>query len=299
MTRPTGRFAPTPSGPLHLGSVVAALASWLQARSQGGRWLLRIDDLDPPRTVAGASAAIIAMLAALGLEWDGEVVYQSRRRAAHRSALEALRRTGAVYRCACSRREVGCGPYPGTCRNGIAHGRQGRTWRVRVEAAPIRFADGIQGEIVDDVAASSGDFVVWRADDLPAYHLAVVVDDAWSGVTEVVRGADLLDSTAGQIHLQRLLEIPRPRYAHIPVLLGDTGVKLSKQTGATPITPDAARAALHRACALLGLAPPAALAAAPVREQLDWALATWTLARVPRQRAFQASAAVNIARSSA
>lgn len=298
MTRPTGRFAPTPSGPLHLGSVVAALASWLEARTRHGRWLLRIDDLDPPRTVPGASAAIIAMLTALGLEWDGEIVYQSRRRAAHRAALDALQRVGAVYRCACTRREVGPGPYPGTCRNGVARGRTGRAWRVRVEGAAIGFVDGVQGEIVDDVATTSGDFVVWRADGLPAYHLAVVVDDAWSGVTEVVRGADLLDSTPGQIHLQRLLAVPQPRYAHIPVVLGDTGVKLSKQTGAAPITPDAACEALYRACVLLGLEPPAALAAAPVREQLDWALTTWTLARVPRRRALQASAAVNIARSS-
>ena len=274
----TGRFAPSPTGPLHFGSVVTAVASWLSARAQGGRWILRIDDLDPPREMAGAAAAIIHTVRALGLDWDGDVVFQSRRGAAYRSAVAALAAARQVFPCACTRAMTGARPYPGTCRAGIPPGRRTRALRVRVDGVPVTFDDAIQGTVVQDLQASCGDFVVQRADGYIAYHLAVAVDDAWSGVNEVVRGVDLIDSTPRQIHLQRLLGLPTPRYAHIPVVLGADGAKLSKQTHAAPVLPAGAPAALFGALDFLGLAPPANLAAQPVTELLDWALPRWSLA---------------------
>ncbi|MEQ8659718.1 MAG: tRNA glutamyl-Q(34) synthetase GluQRS [Gammaproteobacteria bacterium] len=273
-----GRFAPSPTGPLHQGSVVAAVASWLDARARGGRWLLRIDDLDPPREVAGAADLIIETLRALGLEWDGEVVWQSRRGAAYSTALAALAAAGALFPCACTRAMVGAGPYPGTCRDGLPAGRRARTLRVRVDAAEIAFEDRVQGRYAQRLDVECGDFVVRRADGFIAYHLAVVVDDAAAGVTDVVRGVDLIDSTPRQIHLQRLLGLPTPRYAHIAVVRDARGVKLSKQAGAAAVPPAAAATALAAALAFLGLAPPAELAGAPVTTLLDWALPRWQLA---------------------
>ena len=251
--RPCGRFAPSPTGPLHFGSLVAALASCCDARAAGGRWLLRIEDVDAPRARRGAERAILAALERCGFAWDGPVVRQSDRTGLYEAALERLRIQGAVYACACTRRENGSAPvgaggervYPGTCRNGIPADRSARAeraWRIRIPADPhestVGFRDRLQGQQSQDLATDVGDFVVKRADGLFAYQLAVVVDDAAQGVTHVVRGADLLASTPRQIILQRLLGFPVPVYLHHPVALNRAGDKLSKQTRAAPLPAD-------------------------------------------------------------
>jgi len=268
-----GRFAPSPTGLLHAGSLVAALASWLDARAQGGRWLVRIEDLDTPRNVAGAAEAIVAQLEAVGLRADGAVVRQSQRSALYEAALQALQAPGRAYPCACSRRDlalaVAAPPsraevraeaiYPGTCRAGL-RGRAPRSVRLRVERvegngeARIDWLDRRLGRQHQDVARAVGDFVLKRADGVFAYQLAVVVDDAEQGVTDVVRGEDLADSTARQILLQRLLGVPTPRYLHTPLVRTLDGAKLSKQTGATPLALDDPLAALRGAGDTLGLA---------------------------------------------
>lgn len=294
-----GRFAPTPSGPLHFGSVVAALGSYLSARKVGGRWLLRVDDLDPPRVVPGATDAILAGLDALGLGWDGPVVYQSQRGEAYLAALGDLRRQGLIYACRCSRRRLGGGPYPGHCRE-LALPDTGHALRVRVDGATVCLADAVQGDCGGPLAADCGDFTVRRADGVFAYHLACVVDDAWQGVTEVVRGADLLASTPRQVHLQELLGLPTPRYAHLPVVVDASGSKLSKQTRAPAVVPTQAAAALFAAADFLGLAPPAELRGAPPAELLAWALPRWSVDALDgRARAYTASSAANFAVSSA
>lgn len=288
-----GRFAPSPTGALHFGSLVAALGSCLDARTHGGRWLLRIEDVDTPRIVAGASEAILKTLEHYGFEWDGSVVYQSARHAAHVAALERLRESGAVFPCACTRRELeladaalardGSRRYPGTCRNGLAPGRTARAWRVHAQGR-ICFDDRVQGRQCEDLARDSGDYVVLRADGVFAYQLAVVVDDAEAGVTDVVRGADLLDSAARQIHLYQLLGIAPPRYAHLPVATNARGEKLSKQTHAPGLHEDSPAVALLAALRFLGQNPPLAdLRSAPSADIWQWALANWQLAAVPRQ----------------
>ena len=256
----TGRFAPSPTGPLHFGSLVAAAASCLDARAAGGRWLVRMEDLDQPRVQPGAADEILRALRRLGLDWDGEVAYQSARTARYE---EALRRLSAhTYWCGCTRREIadsslglaadGAAIYPGTCRDGLPAGRPRRALRLRVDDSKIVFTDRVQGRREQVLSRDVGDFVLYRADGQYAYQLAVVVDDAAQGVTDVVRGADLIDSTARQIFLQRLLGLPTPRYLHVPVAVNAAGEKLSKQTGAQPI--DLARPAheLRRALAFLG-----------------------------------------------
>jgi glutamyl-Q tRNA(Asp) synthetase len=286
-----GRFAPSPSGPLHFGSLVAAVGSFLEARTHGGVWLLRIEDVDTPRTVPGAADAIIATLARFGFEWDGDIVWQSRRLDAYAAALERLKGAGHAFPCACTRREMvdsaltrdGSRRYPGTCRNGLPPGRSARAWRVRAEGL-IRFDDAIQGPQQEDLADDVGDYVVLRADGLYAYQLAVVVDDADAGVTHVVRGADLLDSTARQIHLQGLLGIPHPSYAHLPVATNVAGEKLSKQTLARAIDDHAAATALAAALAFLGQNPPAELGRETLHDVWTWAHENWALANVPRRR---------------
>jgi len=240
----TGRFAPSPTGPLHFGSLVAAAGSWLFARAAGGRWLVRIEDLDRPRVVPGSAEEILAALNRYGLDWDGEVVRQSRRTTLYDAALAELRRRGVVYDCACSRADLqraasaplGSEPvYPGTCRDGLPAGRMARAIRFRSPDAMIAFDDLIAGRIEENVAAQTGDFVVKRADGPYAYQLAVVVDDAEQGVTQVVRGADLLRSTPRQIALQRALHLPTPMYAHLPLILAPDGSKLGKRDGALPL----------------------------------------------------------------
>ena len=275
----TGRFAPSPTGPLHMGSLIAALASWLDARAAGGRWLVRVEDLDRPRSVPGAADEMLRALERLGLHWDGEVVYQSRRDALYSAALDKLR--AHTYWCSCTRREIadsslalatdGAHIYPGTCRTRKAP--EGRALRIRTDKEEIRFHDRLQGAQSQVLERDIGDFVLYRADGLYAYQLAVVVDDAAQGVTDVVRGADLLDSTPRQIYLQRLLGVTTPRYLHVPVALNAAGEKLSKQTGAAAI--DASRAVLNKALSFLGQAE---------ADTLDEAVRNWDAARVARRR---------------
>lgn len=277
-----GRFAPTPSGPLHFGSLVAALGSYLEARSRQGEWLLRIEDVDPPRVVAGAADAILRTLEAFGFEWDGPVIYQGRRTEAYAAALAELARLGLVYACACSRRQLAetarrgvDGPvYPGTCR--ARHHGTG-AWRFRVPEARVAFQDGLLGRVACDLAAECGDFVLRRADGVYTYQLAVVVDDAEQGITHVVRGADLLTSTPRQIALQRALGLPTPAYLHLPVALDEQGDKLSKQTLASPVEAADPLPALLAAAAFLGLALPADIAA--VAEFWPAAQAAWPARR--------------------
>src|SRR5207245_6482196 len=275
-----GRFAPSPTGPLHLGSLIAALASWLDARAAGGQWLVRIEDLDRPRSVPGAADEILRALEGLGLHWDGEVVYQSRRDALYSAALDKLR--AHTYWCSCTRREIadsslalatdGAHIYPGTCRTRKAP--EGRALRIRTGSEEIRFHDRLQGAQSQVLERDIGDFVLYRADGLYAYQLAVVVDDAGQGVTDVVRGADLLDSTPRQIYLQRLLGLPTPRYLHVPVALDAAGEKLSKQTSAAPIESDPR--ALRRALGFLGQ---------PEAATLEQALRGWNPQLISRRRA--------------
>ena len=279
-----GRFAPSPTGPLHFGSLVAALASWLDARAAGGRWLLRIEDLDTPRNQPGATDDILRILEKLGLGWDGDVVFQSARTDAYREALKAL--GSSVYWCGCTRREVadsslglaadGAQIYPGTCRGGLAPGKPPRALRLRTPGDTIAFRDRAQGAQRQVLDTEVGDFVLLRADGQFAYQLAVVVDDAAQGVTDVVRGADLLDSTPRQVFLQRLLGYPPPRYLHVPAAVNAAGEKLSKQTGAVPIEPSRRDEALRRALAFLGQ---------PETRDLAEAVRQWNPALIPARRA--------------
>ena len=261
-----GRFAPSPTGELHAGSLVAALASFLDARAHGGRWLLRIEDVDETRTVAGSAHGIMQTLRLLGMDWDGEVAWQSQRKGLYQAACDQLGKQ--LFACTCSRREIadsrsgfatdGAPVYPGTCRNGLPAGRQARAWRVRVPvtgdpAAHVQFNDRWFGDISQDLATEVGDFVLRRADGFWAYQLAVVVDDAAQGVTAVVRGADLLDSTPRQIFLQRLLGLPTPSYLHVPTVNNARGEKLSKQTGAIALDLGDALGTLQRAAGFLGM----------------------------------------------
>jgi glutamyl-Q tRNA(Asp) synthetase len=301
MQRYRGRFAPSPTGPLHFGSLVAAAGSFLEARTRGGEWLVRMEDLDPPRVAPGAAQDILRTLAACGMEWDGSIVYQGARGEAYHSAVHRLRVKDLVYPCACSRREIADsavagieGPvYPGTCRGGLPPGKTARALRLTTRGTHVAFADAVQGDVAYDLERDFGDFVLLRSDDVYAYQLAVVVDDAEQGVTDVVRGSDLLASTPRQIHLQRLLGMPQPRYAHLPVAVNVAGEKLSKQTFAAPV--DAARPlpALVAALDFLGQQPPRELARAGTKQLWDWALANWRLDRVPRLAAAPAPPLVN------
>ena len=285
-----GRFAPSPTGPLHFGSLVAAVGSFLQAKSRGGEWLVRMEDLDPPREAPGAAADILRTLEAFGLHWDGEVIYQSRRHGVYQAALEKLKSLDAVYPCSCSRREIADssikgvdGPvYPGTCRDGVARERAPRAWRVKVDGQQVDIVDVVQGKLARDLAVDFGDFVVRRADGFFAYQLAVVVDDAEQGMTEIVRGADLLESTPRQIHLQRLLKLSTPDYLHLPVALNEKGEKLSKQTLAAPLDPARPLPVLLQAMRFLGQEVSPELAEGSLEDFWHWAVGNWEVRRVPR-----------------
>jgi glutamyl-Q tRNA(Asp) synthetase len=289
--QPIGRFAPSPTGPLHFGSLVAAVASYADVRSAGGRWLLRLEDLDPLRTVPGAADDILRTLEAFGFEWHGAVMAQSTRSAAYAAALARLQGAGAVYACSCSRKELGDAAlaaadgalvYPGTCRAGLPPGRTARAMRVRVGTGTLGCDDAVQGFISQQLEREVGDFVVKRADGYYAYQLAVVVDDAEQGVTDVVRGADLLDSTPRQILLQQLLGVPTPRFMHVPVATDEAGMKLSKQTRAARIDRSEPLRALRHALAFLGQTTPEA---ASLDELWQHTFARWDRARIPRRRA--------------
>ncbi|MGH8454961.1 MAG: tRNA glutamyl-Q(34) synthetase GluQRS [Nevskiales bacterium] len=284
-----GRFAPSPSGPLHLGSLLAALASWLQARSRAGEWLLRMEDLDRPRVSQAHADDILATLERHDLHWDGPVLYQSSRDDAYAAAADALARQGLLYACTCTRRELADsqpgidGPvYPGTCRNSPPIRPQKHALRLRVDDREWHVADPIQGEYLQTLAGNVGDFILRRSDGLFAYQLAVVVDDAEQGITEVVRGADLLSSTPRQMYLQAILGYPTPGYAHVPMLTNATGDKLSKQSHADPIARQQPEVALMVCLRLLGQQPPADLGDSGLQALLGWAQRHWNVERVPR-----------------
>jgi glutamyl-Q tRNA(Asp) synthetase len=327
-----GRFAPSPTGPLHFGSLAAAVGSYLDAKHHQGTWLVRMEDLDTPRCVPGASEDILRTLEAFGLYWDDDVgralpavektmsghfdrlrtgkarptvIHQSQRTAAYEKALQRLQAIGAVYPCACTRKEIADsalhgieGPvYPGTCRNGIPAGREGKAWRVRtnkfISVRPelvegrkgfdklgqngsiIEFDDALQGHITQHLESEIGDFVVKRADGLFAYQLAVVVDDAFQNITHIVRGADLLHSTPRQIYLQRLLGLNTPAYMHLPIAVNAQGEKLSKQTLAPAIATDDLITTLISVLEFLRQQLPSELRQGSVEEVLGWAVAHW------------------------
>lgn len=287
-----GRFAPSPTGPLHFGSLVAAVGSYLEARAQGGRWLLRMEDVDAPRTVPGAADQILRQLQAYGFEWDGPVWVQSERLDVYRAALDSLRAAGQIFVCGCTRKEMmdsslardGSRRYPGTCRQGLPKGRQARAGRFLAPAGELSWQDGVQGLQREDVARDVGDFVLLRADGQFAYQLAVVVDDAEQGVTHVVRGADLLDSTGRQIALQRALSVGTPCYAHLPVATNAQGEKLSKQTLAMSLDIRNAASVLWRVLDFLGQEPPVVLRGDSLNSVWLWGHAHWSLGKVPRRR---------------
>jgi len=291
--RVCGRFAPSPTGPLHFGSLIAALGSFLQARSQGGKWWVRIEDVDVPRTAPGAADAILRTLERCGLLWDGAVWHQSQRTEHYQAALAFLLRNKWVYPCTCTRRELAGYPrgadgsprYPGHCRTGPCQPGRPYALRLRVTNTQLTFRDAIQGEYHQHLESEAGDFVIRRADRLFAYQLAVVVDDADQGVTEVIRGSDLLDSTPRQLYLQTLLGLPTPRYGHLPVAVDERGNKLSKQTHAAPLDDRNPGPALWEALRFLGQQPPADLLNASPAEILDWAQAHWRLEQAPAVRA--------------
>lgn len=292
-----GRFAPSPTGPLHFGSLVAAVASYLDAKQRNGVWLVRMEDLDTPRCVPGAAERILHTLDAFGLHSDEPVIYQSQRSAAYQKAFEQLRTAGYVYPCGCTRREIADsalhgidGPvYPGTCRNGITGGREARAWRVRTghPPSPIEFDDALQGHISQQLESEIGDFVIRRADGLFAYQLAVVVDDAAQRISHVVRGADLLDSTPRQIYLQRLLGLATPAYLHLPVVLNAQGEKLSKQTLAQAV--EASTATLFEVLQFLKQQPPAGLRHGTIAKLLAWATNNWHPEKLSNCRQFSVS----------
>jgi len=294
-----GRFAPSPTGPLHLGSLVAALGSYLMAKRSGGIWHLRMEDLDQPRVVPGIADDMLATLESLGFQWDGEVVYQSRRTDHYREAAQELVRRGLAYPCGCTRAEIAqiaSAPhedglvYPGICRDGLPASKVERALRVKVYDEVISFDDVIMGRYSQHLSASCGDFVIHRADGPYAYHLAVVVDDAALGVNQVVRGADLLSSTPRQIYLQRLFGYVTPSYCHLPLVTGPDGAKLSKRDHAVSIAAgrDLAGeggALLLSALRFLGQSPPPALEGAAPGEVLQWGVASFDQSAVPRTSA--------------
>ncbi|MCS2611218.1 tRNA glutamyl-Q(34) synthetase GluQRS [Halomonas dongshanensis] len=279
-----GRFAPTPSGPLHFGSLVAALGSYLDARAQQGHWGVRIEDIDPPRCPPGADALILTQLERFGLTWDGEVSWQSQRNDAYQHALERLVAEGLAYPCSCSRKQWADSPiYPGWCRSGLREPGKPVAWRLRSDLGPrpVSWDDRLFGLTTFD-PATLGDVVLKRKEGLWAYQLAVVVDDAEQGITDVVRGADLLDNTPWQLQLQTALGALHPRYLHLPLIVTASGQKLSKQNLAPPLAEDAegVRRELYRALVALDQAPPKALAAEPPKTQLAWAIEQWDAAKL-------------------
>ncbi len=283
----TGRFAPTPSGPPHFGTLLAAIASYLHARASDAHWLVRVEDLDPPREVEGAADQMLRTLESFGLDWDGEIMYQSQRQAAYQSALDQLLSENKAFACACTNRDLADAKrgsegvvYPGTCRNGLPPGKAAHSYRARVDENPIGFEDLVQGRIEQNLATEIGDFIIRRGDGYFAYQLAVVIDDAAQGITQVVRGADLLGSTPRQIHLQHLLGLATPTYLHIPIVLDSLGRKLSKSEGAALIDPENPEDCWYQALAILGQQPPDDLRT--ILEYRDWAVAHWRPDRIPK-----------------
>ncbi len=293
-----GRFAPSPTGPLHFGSLIAAVGSYLEARRHGGEWLVRMEDIDPPREVAGADKLILDTLERYGFEWDGEVLYQSRRHEYYLNALDQLSRHSLLYRCGCSRKEIAergealglpAGVYPGTCRTHQVDTHQQHALRLLTESEPVTFVDALQGPQKQNLEDEVGDFVLRRADGLFAYQLAVVVDDAEQGITEVVRGSDLLDSTPRQILLQRYLGYPTPDYRHLPIAVNREGLKLSKQTFAPALEMANPLPSLWQALQFLGQQPPEVLLEGELDSFWRWSLTHWQSEAVPRRLAIPIS----------
>ncbi|MDP3677937.1 MAG: tRNA glutamyl-Q(34) synthetase GluQRS [Methylotenera sp.] len=288
-----GRFAPSPTGPLHFGSLVAAVASYLEVKTHQGRWLLRMEDLDKPREIKGAADTILHSLEKFGFEWDGDVLYQSQRHGLYEEAFNSLKNKQLIYPCTCTRKEIADTTnqfgidgiiYPGTCLSHPLKPNEANAWRVKTNALEISFVDAIQGEIKQTLSQNVGDFILKRADGLFAYQLAVVVDDAAQDITHIVRGADLLDSTPRQIYLQQLLGFSTPHYAHVPVATNAAGEKLSKQTLAKPITEDDANHLIFEALSFLGQYPSADLKHASLNEIWHWATNHWDIKKIPRLR---------------
>lgn len=285
-----GRFAPSPTGLLHFGSLVAAVGSYLDARSRGGEWLIRIEDLDPPREVSGAASQILQTLEGLALYWDGPVSYQSQRGDQYAAAVEQLLTRQLLFPCSCSRREIADsaiagveGPiYPGTCRPALYDDRNPRALRVKVDDRDLGFTDQLQGDIRQNLARDIGDFIIKRSDGVYAYQLAVAVDDALQGITHVVRGSDLLLSTTRQIYLQQLLGYSTPLYLHLPIAVNSAGEKLSKQTYAEPLDIQAGQTLASAVLGFLGQTVPEDLAEMTLSEIWSSAAATWDRQRLPR-----------------
>ena len=279
-----GRFAPSPTGPLHFGSLVTALASYLDARANGGKWLVRVEDLDPPREVTGSSALILDQLRALGMDWDGDVLYQSNRLSAYESILEQLEHRKVCFHCDCSRQRVSGleGIYDGRCRSRELASTPGLAIRLKIIPETVRFTDGIQGDYAQNLEREVGDFILRRKGGLFAYQLAVVADDAMQEITHIVRGYDLLSSTPRQIYLQQLLGLPTPSYAHIPIVVNELGQKLSKQHFAEPIDLKNAPSLLVSALQFLGMTPPPTLIGAAPAALMAWGAKHWDIQRVPK-----------------
>jgi glutamyl-Q tRNA(Asp) synthetase len=293
-----GRFAPSPTGPLHFGSLVTAVASYCDAKANDGKWLLRMEDLDKPREQAGASDMILRQLEGFGFEWDSEVSYQSQRSDLYAEALKLLQNKDLTYPCTCTRKEIVDSTishgiegvvYPKTCLQHAVKTNIEAAWRIKTPAEKIAYIDTIQGKISQTLSQDVGDFILKRADGLFAYQLAVVVDDAAQNISNVVRGADLLDSTPRQMYLQQLLNLPTPDYAHVPVASNTAGEKLSKQTRAQPISTSLARHQLFDALVFLGQQPPAAIKNATLGEAWRWAIANWGVLHVPKLRSIVAN----------
>jgi glutamyl-Q tRNA(Asp) synthetase len=285
----TGRFAPSPTGPLHMGSLMTAVASYCQTKLHNGKWLLRIEDIDPPRELPGATQSIISTLDKLGFEWDGDILYQSERSELYRHAIEHLQQQELVYPCLCSRKKIAATGvatrfgvrYAGDCRNRRDSGGKAHSLRIKVPSKIIQIDDLIQPLRQQNLWEDTGDFIIKRADGQYAYQLAVVVDDADQQITEVVRGSDLLDSTARQIYLLHCLEYAVPDYAHIPVLVDQQGDKLSKQSYAAAIDVKTGSQALWKALWYLNQQPPADLRQDSIREIWQWSLRNWDLSKIP------------------
>ncbi len=277
-----GRFAPSPTGDLHFGSLLAAVGSYLEVKSVNGKCLLRIEDIDPPREIQGSAVRIIADLGRLGMIYNGPILFQSGRSKAYQVALDRLLKLGLAYPCACTRKDIPAdGKYPGTCANGIAKGKKARSIRFRVGNSSFDFVDKLQGRIVGRPADQTGDFIIRRADGLFAYQLAVVVDDAYQGVNQVVRGSDLLDSTGRQICLQNALGLETPTYMHLPVAVIADGRKLSKRLGSDPVKDQNAAHAVESALRFLGQKPPQDK---PLETLWQWAIEHWNSDLVPRHK---------------
>lgn len=284
-----GRFAPSPTGPLHFGSLVAATASYLDARANNGKWLVRMEDLDKPREMPGAADDILRTLETFGFEWDDDILYQSQRDEVYQAYTDQLHQTGLLYPCGCTRKEIDRlahagieGPvYPGTCRNGLPASKQARAWRVRVNDELIEFNDVVQGIIQHHLQSDIGDFVIKRADGLFAYQLAVVADDAEQGINHIVRGADLLNSTTRQIYLQQQLNLNTPCYAHIPLVIHANGEKLSKQTRAAPVNSQNPETTLIKVLQFLGMEIPDSL---PDQNAIwHWGMQHWQMNHIPHE----------------